>query len=88
MRIHKVIVRHVKMPMKNPFTTSFGTLHDKSFLLLEVHTDEGIVGFGECVAFEAPWYSEETVKPCWHILVVFLIPMILKKNIHHPNDVS
>ena len=88
MRIHKVIVRYVKMPMKNPFTTSFGTLHDKSFLLLEVHTDEGIVGFGECVAFEAPWYSEETVKTCWHMLEDFLIPMILQKNIHHPNDVS
>lgn len=88
MKINKIIVRHLKMPMKHPFTTSFGTINDKSFLLLEVHTEEGIVGFGECVAFEAPWYTEETVKTCWHMLEDFLIPIILQKDISHPNDVT
>ncbi|MFC5559345.1 o-succinylbenzoate synthase [Ureibacillus thermophilus] len=88
MKINQVIVRYLKMPMKHSFTTSFGTIQDKSFLLLEILTEEGIVGFGECVAFEAPWYTEETVKTCWHMLEDFLIPILSQKEIHHPNDAS
>ncbi|MED3662149.1 o-succinylbenzoate synthase [Ureibacillus sp. FSL K6-8385] len=88
MKIQKIIVRQLKMPMKHPFTTSFGTINDKTFLLLEAHTNDGLVGYGECVAFEAPWYTEETVKTCWHMLEDFLIPVILQRDIVHPDEVG
>lgn len=88
MKVTEVAIYHLKMPMNNPFTTSFGTLKDKSFLLLEAKSEDGITGFGECVAFEAPWYTEETVKTCWHMLEDFLIPIVLHKEVNHPDEIS
>lgn len=76
------------MKMKNPFTTSFGTLHDKEFLLLEVEDEDGTIGWGESVAFDSPWYTEETVKTTWHMLEDFLIPLLLNREINHPDQVT
>ena len=88
MKITEITIRHLTMHLKNPFTTSFGTFKDKEFLLIETIDEKGTVGFGECVAFETPWYTEETVKTCWHMLEDFLIPLVLNKEISHPDEVS
>lgn len=73
--------------MKFDFTTSFGTIHDKEFILLEAKDEEGLSGWCESVAFTAPWYTEETLKTNWHILEDFLIPELLHKEIQHPDEV-
>lgn len=88
MKVQEIVIRQLKMTLKNPFTTSFGTIQDKQFLLLEAKDESGVVGWGESVAFEAPWYTEETMKTNWHILEDFLIPMVLNKQIHHPKEIS
>jgi len=88
MKIKEVTIRHLKMKLKNPFSTSFGTFVDKEFLLLEVTDERGTIGFGESVAFDAPWYNEETLKTNWHMLEDFLIPLILNKEILHPDELG
>ncbi|MDE3839022.1 o-succinylbenzoate synthase [Bacillus methanolicus] len=88
MKLTKIILRHLKMRMKSPFTTSFGSFQDKEFLLLEAFDENGLSGWGESVAFAAPWYNEETVKTNWHMLEDFLIPAILNKEFNHPDEVS
>ncbi|MGG3687719.1 o-succinylbenzoate synthase [Caldifermentibacillus hisashii] len=88
MKITDITIRHLKMTMKSPFTTSFGTFKDKEFLLLEAKNEDGTVGWGESVAFKAPWYNEETLKTNWHMLEDFLIPLILNKEIKHPDEVN
>lgn len=88
MIINEMTIYHLKMPLKNPFTTSFGTVKDKEFLLLEAIGNSGKIGYGECVAFNAPWYTEETVQTCWHMLEDFIIPSILNREIHHPDEVG
>lgn len=88
MKIIEVTIRHVKMRLKYPFTTSFGTVQDKSFLLIEAKDEQGTVGWGESVAFDAPWYTEETTKTVWHMLEDFLIPLLLHTKITHPDEVS
>src|SRR5690606_30836191 len=88
MKIKEVTVRHMQMTLKSPFTTSFGTFRTKNFLLLEVKDESGVTGWGESVAFDAPWYNEETMKTNWHMLEDFLIPAILDKEINHPDEVS
>lgn len=87
MIVKKITLRHVKMKMKAPFTTSFGTFQDKEFLLLEAKDDNGISGWGESVAFHSPWYNEETLKTNWHILEDFIIPSVLNKEMEHPDNV-
>lgn len=88
MQIKEVVLRHVKMKMRFNFTTSFGTIRDKEFILVEAKDANGISGWGESVAFSAPWYNEETLKTNWHILEDFLIPALLHKEFKHPDEVS
>ncbi|KQL21932.1 o-succinylbenzoate synthase [Cytobacillus solani] len=88
MKVTEVVLRQMKMRMKSPFTTSFGTFQDKEFLLLEAKDENGLSGWGESVAFHSPWYNEETLKTNWHMLEDFIIPHLLNKEISHPDDVS
>lgn len=88
MQIKEVVLRHLKMNMRFDFTTSFGTIRDKEFILVETKDEKGLSGWGESVAFTAPWYNEETLKTNWHMLEDFLIPAILHQDLHHPNDVN
>ncbi|HDR7800187.1 TPA: o-succinylbenzoate synthase [Bacillus tropicus] len=87
MIVKEIILRRIKMRLKAPFTTSFGTFQDKEFLLLEAKDENGISGWGESVAFHSPWYNEETLKTNWHMLEDFIIPSILNKKIEHPQEV-
>lgn len=88
MKIEHITVRKLRMKLKAPFTTSFGTFTDKVFLLVEVKDELGNTGWGESVAFDAPWYNEETYKTNWIMLEDFLIPLLEGKEIAHPNEVN
>ncbi|MFN3693986.1 MAG: o-succinylbenzoate synthase, partial [Ignavibacterium sp.] len=80
MKIEKIELRHIKMELVSPFTTSMGTEYDEEHIIVRVDA-EGLTGWGECVAEGTPFYSYETVTTAWHILQDFLIPAILGKNI-------
>lgn len=88
MKIVNITIRQLKMKLKEPFTTSFGTFIDRDFLVLEAQDQDGTIGWGESVAFHSPWYNEETLQTNWHMLEDFLIPLLLNKEIHHPDEVS
>ena len=88
MKITEISIRHLKMKLKEPFTTSFGTFEDKDFLVLEAKDEAGTIGWGESVAFHSPWYNEETLQTNWHMLEDFLIPLILNKELQHPDEVN
>lgn len=88
MLIKEINIRKMKMTMKSPFTTSFGTFQDKEFLLLEVTDELGNTGWGESTAFHSPWYNEETLETNLHMIRDFLIPLVLNKEIAHPDEVN
>ncbi|MFJ7825324.1 o-succinylbenzoate synthase [Psychrobacillus sp. NPDC096623] len=88
MIIKKINMRHMKMTMKNSFVTSFGSLQEKEFFLLEVFDENGNTGWGESAAFQAPWYTEETVQTTLHMIRDFLVPLLLNKEISHPDEVN
>ena len=50
--------------------------------------NDGRSGFGETVAFNIPWYTEETFQTTSHLLKDVLMPLIKKNQIHHPKDVT
>ncbi|MBQ0138163.1 MAG: o-succinylbenzoate synthase [Kurthia sp.] len=87
MKIVKFIVRMVEMPMKHAFSTSFGTVKNKRFIIVEAYDEAGNCGYGECDAFEQPWYTEETVETCWHMIHDFFIPRLLNLELKHPSEV-
>ncbi|WP_179295586.1 o-succinylbenzoate synthase [Bacillus sp. FJAT-45350] len=86
--LESITLHRVQMELNSPFTTSFGTFHDKDFIVVEAKDADGTVGWGESAAFSSPWYSEETVETNQHVLEDFLIPALLEKTIHHPKEVA
>ena len=85
MRVEFAVLRHVEMPLKFRFRTSFGETSVKKFLLLELR-GEGLSGWGECVAEEGPFYSPETISSASSILTSFLLPLVLGKSISSPEE--
>lgn len=83
MRVDSVELRKLSLPLVTPFTTSEETTVDKQAILVKVTSGE-LVGYGECVAGEGPWYSYETVETAWHILRDFIIPGLLGKELEGP----
>ncbi|WP_018662807.1 o-succinylbenzoate synthase [Heyndrickxia acidiproducens] len=88
MKIERVILRYLKLDLLYPFTTSFATEYDRDFILVEVVNEDGLSGWAESVAMIDPLYNEETVKTNWHILEDYLIPIVLKNEIVHPDELS
>ncbi|MCM3756809.1 o-succinylbenzoate synthase [Sporosarcina aquimarina] len=88
MIIRDVIIRKLEMTMKNPFSTSFGTMQTRQFLVIEVIDERGNKGYGEGVAFSIPWYTEETTETSLHIIQDFLVPLLKGKTIQHPDEVN
>jgi O-succinylbenzoate synthase len=85
MILERFELRHIKMELVSPFTTSMGTEYNEEHIIVRIDS-EGITGWGECVAEANPYYSYETVQTAWHILQDFLIPSILGKNISSINE--
>jgi O-succinylbenzoate synthase len=85
MRIERVDLYHVSQPLASPFETSFGRQEKRECLVLGLHA-EGLTGWGECVANSAPGYSYETSGTAWHILSDFLIPAVLGRTLHEPEE--
>ena len=85
MKIDRVALYHVRMPLVSPFETSFGRSETRDCVIIQVFAD-GLVGFGECVADRDPGYSYETTGTAWHVLQEFLVPLLVGKSFSHPTD--
>lgn len=86
--IKEIILHRLRMTLNDPFSTSFGTMQEKEFFVIEMIDQDGHRGYGESVAFTSPWYTEETVKTVEHMMEDFLIPMLFEAPIDHPDEVS
>jgi O-succinylbenzoate synthase len=75
MRIERVHLREIRMPLVTPFETSFGRASLRRMLLVEAAVD-GVAGWGEVTAGETPYYGPETVDTAWLILRDFLWPAV------------
>jgi o-succinylbenzoate synthase len=79
MRIREVTLREVRMKLVAPFETSSERTEARRIILAEVVAD-GVIGWGECVAGERPFYSPETTDTAWITIRDFLWPMINRKE--------
>ncbi len=79
MKIDKLTLREIRMPLVTPFETSFGRTTNRRMLLVEIES-EGVSGWGECVAGEGPFYAPETVETAWHILRDFIWPLVRQRE--------
>src|SRR6266581_2401911 len=86
MRILELTLHEVRMKLVTPFETSMDRTNVRRFLLVQANVD-GVIGWGECVAGETPYYSPETADTAWLILRDFLWPLIKGKDFACASDV-
>ncbi len=86
--IKEITLHYISMELKNSFTTSFGSLKNREMIIIEMVDHDGIVGWGECVAFREPWYTEETLQTAAHIMKDFLIPKLIQQPLDHPDELQ
>lgn len=79
MKIDRIELVHISMPLVHPFETSLGLETHRECILVAAGAD-GLTGWGECVASIRPDYSYETIGTGWHILSDFLIPAVLSQD--------
>jgi O-succinylbenzoate synthase len=87
MKIDAIHLREVNMPLAYPFETSFGVTTGRRILLVELVSDDGFTAWGECVAGEHPYFSEEMVDTAWHITETELAPRLLAASIDHGSEI-
>lgn len=82
MKIDAIYLREIQMPLVQPFQTSFGTTTERRILLVELRA-EGVTGWGECVAGEHPWFSEESIDTAWPVMLHELAPALANADPAH-----
>src|SRR5882757_5892754 len=79
--IDAIHLREINMPLAHPFETSFGLTTGRRILLVELES-EGLTAWGECVAGEHPYFSDEMIDTAWIITETELAPRLLDAEIH------
>ncbi|KZE52471.1 o-succinylbenzoate synthase [Brevibacillus parabrevis] len=87
MKIERIELQQLHIPLRFRFETSFGYTLVKELILVSVY-GEGEVGYAESVAMPDPYYNEETTETAWHMMERFLIPKLFANPIETPEDVD
>jgi O-succinylbenzoate synthase len=78
--IDAIHMREINMPLAYPFETSFGLTTGRRILLVEIEA-EGLTAWGECVAGEHPYFSDEMIDTAWIITETELAPKLLEAEL-------
>ena len=80
MKIEAATLREIRMPLVHFFETSFGRTYSRRIVLVTLHC-QGLTTWGECVAGEDPFYSEESIETAWYVLRDYLAPALIGKDL-------
>ena len=84
--IKSVQLHTVLLPYLRPFETSFGVESHKVAVLVELATETGVLGWGECSIEFWPGYGHETAVTAEHILSQFMAPAVVGETVEKPTD--
>src|SRR5215831_2765004 len=87
MRIEKLTLREIHLPLIAPFETSFGQTTLRRIVLVEIEVN-GVTGWGESTAGEGPFYCYEDVETAWHILRDHLWPLVKGREFGAASEIS
>ena len=75
--IKSIVLYHVRLPLVEPFRISNGAISEKDAILVEVKTENDVVGWGEASPMSGGFYSSDTPESAWSALSGSLIPTVL-----------
>ena len=84
MKIDKIILRQLQMPLVHFFETSFSRTYSRDIIIVEV-VSGGLSGWGEITAGENPFYNEEWTDSAWLIARDYVAPRLVGKDLTAPD---
>ena len=87
LRIDRIVLRQIRMPLVHFFETSFGRTYERQIVLVEAVCGD-VSGWGEVTAGEKPLYNEEWTDSAWLILRDYAAPALAGKTLDGPEDVA
>lgn len=77
----------IALPLVELLKTSFGAEPYKSAIIVEVITEDGLIGWGETALKTKPSYGAETILTALHITRDYLVPKLIGKTLNSPTEV-
>ncbi|MEP6729895.1 MAG: o-succinylbenzoate synthase [bacterium] len=85
--IDRIIIREIRLALREPFRISSGLVDERRIALLEIFDVSGASTWAECVAFQLPNYTSETIDTAWLAIREWLAPRLLGKALSGANVV-
>jgi o-succinylbenzoate synthase len=87
LQIRSITMREIRLPLREPFMISSGTMVERRIVLLELRDVNGLVSWSECVADDTPNYTSETTDTAWLAIKQWVAPRVLNRTFEAPGDV-
>jgi o-succinylbenzoate synthase len=84
-KIKQMTLYRLRMPLRTPFSNWREQVKEKDLYICELVDQDGVTGYGESVAFDSPWYTEETTETVHYIAKTYL-KQLLKEPFSHPSE--
>jgi o-succinylbenzoate synthase len=75
MKVERITLTHVRIPLVEPFRISNGEVKEKDGIIVRVYA-EGQVGTGEASPMSGSFYSDDTPESVWLLLTESFIPAV------------
>jgi O-succinylbenzoate synthase len=85
MKVDKIVITHVRVPLVEPFRISSGAVSEKDGIVVALHSD-GMTGYGESSPMGGSFYSDDTPARSWDELCNVVIPAIIGRTFECPED--
>jgi O-succinylbenzoate synthase len=87
LKLDRIVLRHLQMPLVHFFETSFSRTYNRDILIVEA-VSEGLSGWGEITAGENPFYNEEWTESAWLIARDYVAPRLVGRDLAGAADVD
>jgi O-succinylbenzoate synthase len=80
LHVKRITLREIRLPLREPFQISSGTMSVRRIALLELEDATGASAWSECVADAAPNYLPETIDTAWLAITQWIAPRVLNRQ--------
>jgi len=87
-KLEKLELREIRMPLLEPFETSFGRATTRRILIVRAFDQSGAVGYSECTAMDGPFFNHETMDTAWMIIEKFVAPLLSEGRVAQASQTS
>jgi O-succinylbenzoate synthase len=85
LKIERIAITHVRVPLVEPFRISSGVVSEKDGIVVALDSD-GLTGYGESSPMSGTFYSSDTPETSWAELVDVVVPAIIGREFDGPED--